>query len=75
MFVSKSSKVGLTSAGTEVTPRKCGQRIVEMIDGFRAANGRLQSNQELESALDVADWPCSECYDPRGPSWLRVRNG
>jgi hypothetical protein len=46
-----------------------GERIVQTIEGFRAAAGRLPSPQELGNALPVEDWPCSECYDPRGTSY------
>jgi len=49
-----------------------GERIVAMIDGFRAANGRLPSIQDLGTALPIEDWPCSECYEPRGASYSLV---
>jgi len=52
-----------------------GERIVETIDRFRAANGRLPSIQELGSALPLDDWPCSECYDPRGATYSLMVTG
>ena len=53
-----------------------GERIVQTIERFRAANGRLPSPQELGNALPLDDWPCGECYDPRGTSYsLMVAGG
>ena len=52
-----------------------GERIVEMIERFRAAKGRLPSPQELGNVLPVDDWPCSECYDPRGASYSLMVTG
>jgi hypothetical protein len=49
-----------------------GERIVEAIDRFEVANARLPSIQELGSALPMEDWPCAECYDPRGPYYSLI---
>jgi hypothetical protein len=46
-----------------------GERMVAAIDRFRATNGRFPSMQELGGSLPLEDWPCSECYEPRGASY------
>src|SRR4030095_4204523 len=53
-----------------------GERMVDTIERFKAANGRLPNPQELGNALPLDDWPCSECSDPRGTSYrLMVAGG
>jgi hypothetical protein len=52
-----------------------GERIVEMIDRFRAVNGRLPTSEELASALPMGDWPCSDCYNPSGESYFLLVTG
>ena len=49
-----------------------GERAIAAIEKFKAAAGRLPSQKELWEKLDPFDWPCYECYQDDGRSYILI---